>query len=158
MRHPVSFMVLPAVALLATLCGGCSDGNTSGSPTTTTSAVATAVAVSADEAALHHTQLVLPAGATVLGSAHISGEHEMWAVVVEVDDEQVGALLTGSGVRKPLEPGRVVTLPTVPEFPSPQAQHAESTQDTITQAVIREVMVNRVDPERVRVHVWAYPS
>lgn len=159
-----SAAVVAALGVVTAGCGSPDDGpgpaprTTSAQATQTTSATSVPfpAAVSAQQAALQFTQVVLPPGAVVLASQHKAGLDTLYGVVIRVDKSSVDELLKDSGFLKPLEKGRAVTLPPTGGIAPGTGDRIESAQDVLTQSMIREVLVDRTNPDEVRVHVWAH--
>ncbi|WP_093149691.1 hypothetical protein [Saccharopolyspora antimicrobica] len=112
--------------------------------------------------ALAFSGVVVPPGGEVLGVDASRGIDSFCKVAVAVDAGSVERLLADSQFRAPLEPGREVTYE-----PLPQASIGTdfaSASDELSpgpgrpNTVFRELLVDRSDPARPVVHIWAFTT
>lgn len=102
------------------------------------------------------TGVVVPENAVVLASHQQQRPAPLHAVVIELPAWQVGQMLEDSGFVTPLVPGRVVTLPAVPGYPTPSGAQVSSAEEAVTQAMFRTILVDRGHGDTARVYAWAY--
>ncbi|MER7079520.1 hypothetical protein SAMN02982929_03179 [Saccharopolyspora kobensis] len=133
----------------AVVSGGCADGRSRNAPPPV------------DEA-LAFSGVVVPPGGEVLGVDASQGIDSFYKVAVAVDAGAVDRLLADSQFRTPLEPGRDVTYEPLPQ--APVGTDFASGSDELSpgpgrpNAVFRELLVDRSDPARPVVHVWAFTT
>lgn len=113
--------------------------------------------------ALQFSGVVLPPDAEVLGASEESGIDQLYVLAVAVDQGSVEALLAGSRFDARLQPGEQVSLPPVPGFVPATGDRISSAQDRFRPdgdgpAVFREILVDRTDPARPTVHIWAFTT
>lgn len=153
--------VVAGTAVLIAMTGACGDGSpTPAVPDITPGTGLTGPPPSPvyvdDDAMLAFTHTVLVPGARVLGSFQQDVPKDLHAVVVEVEPNAVNRLLAASGFVHPLVVGKRVLAPPVPGYPPGTGERIASGGDRLTQSLVRQVLVDRTDPDRIRVHVWAY--
>ena len=110
--------------------------------------------------ALDFSGIVLPADAQVLGLDAEKGIDARYRLAFAVDEAGADRLLADSRFGAPLVP-----VPSAPQevLPGvPVGQEVAAGGDELARPgrppVVREVMVDRSDPVRVVVHVWAYTT
>ncbi|KAA5831284.1 hypothetical protein ABT337_00860 [Saccharopolyspora hirsuta] len=114
------------------------------------------------EEALAFSGVVVPPGAEVLGVDASRGIDSFCKLAIAVDGGAVERLLADSQFRAALEPGREVSYEPVPQ--APVGADIASASDQLPpgpgrpSAVFREFLVDRSDPARAVVHVWAFTT
>lgn len=112
--------------------------------------------------ALAFSGIAMPPGTRVLG---VDGEHgldQMYKLAVSVDAQAVDRMLTDSGLTVALVPGRQpsqppvdgVALGSVVASASDELPPGPGREST----VFREILVDRTDPAKPVVHVWAHTT
>lgn len=146
------------------LLGGCGGTGPGDRPSGRTSPCGHVPVDDADATgdALRSSGIVLPPGAELLGIEHECGVDELWILAIAVGGEHVDGLLRGSGFREQLEPGRQVFMPPVSGHEPSGTADVASAQDSFRgddgARIVREVLVDRSDPDRPVVHVWAFTT
>lgn len=112
--------------------------------------------------ALAFSGIVVPPGAEVLGADASNGIDSFYQVAVAADAGAVERLLADSQFRAPLEPGREVSYEPLPQVPV-GADFASASDELPPgpgrpSTVFRELLVDRSDPARTVVHVWAFTT
>ncbi|MGQ0774736.1 MAG: hypothetical protein ACT4NY_10005 [Pseudonocardiales bacterium] len=116
------------------------------------------------EEALEFSGIVLPPTAQVLGVEYEKGIDQTYVLAIAVDEDSIANLLENSGFTKPLQPGRRVFTAPVDEFNPITSTDVASAQERFKSAdgtgptVTRDIMLDRGDPNRLILHVWAYTT
>lgn len=84
-------------------------------------------------------------------------------ISIAVDEGAVPTLLSGSGFHAQLRPGQRVFLPPAPGFEPNAGDNISSGQDKFQPDADhpvgnRKVLVDRTDPARPTLHVWAFTT
>lgn len=116
------------------------------------------------DATLHFSELSLPAGATVLGASHMGALDPLYEIAISGPPASADMMLRDAQVLPRLTTGKTQFMPPMDGFsvePGPAVFYAEDTLpagDSRPSTVFRKFYVNRSDPTRTFVYVWAFST
>jgi hypothetical protein len=161
MRHLILslLIIVPGIATAS----GCAFTEVEEERMQSTDAPASGSEQSLVNEALQFSGVVLPPGAEVLGVTEESGLDQLYALAIAVDQDSAEALLAGSGFHAQMRPGQRVFLPPVPGFEPNASGNISSGQDKFQPdgdrpVVNRKILVDRTDPARPTMHIWAFTT